>query len=82
MLLYSINLLSGKYLYKFEEILSGLHYFWELQQLDLENVICTQRNGEIYRFNLKTNELKLILKEEVLQWSEGGTLGIALHPDF
>lgn len=69
--------------YKFETLVSGLHIPWELIQIDSLNVVFTQRNGYVHKFNLATRELKQILNvSAILEWGEGGLLGMAIHPDY
>lgn len=81
--IYGCKIFSDNPTFKFETILSGLYIPWELQQLDSNIVIFTQRNGLVYKLNLATKEKKLILKvPDVLEWGEGGLLGMAIHPEF
>lgn len=79
----SLTTFCGFPTYKFETLVSGLHIPWELIQIDSFNVVFTQRNGYVYKFNLATRELKQILKvPDALEWGEGGLLGMVIHPDY
>ena len=45
---------------KFEKMLRGLNSPWSLSFLDKENIIFTEKSGNLYTFNLKNKEISII----------------------
>lgn len=64
-------------------VVSGLDTPWEILRGEDGWIWFTERYGAISRFNPETNELQeLIVIDDVNEDSEGGLMGMALHPDF
>ena len=64
-------------------ILNNLDNPWGLAFLNPDVALISQKNGEILRLDLLTNQLtKLSVPMEVFKCGQGGLMDIALHPDF
>ncbi|UUM31844.1 PQQ-dependent sugar dehydrogenase [Vibrio japonicus] len=64
-----------------EEVISGLNIPWGLSVIDNENVMLTERSGQVKLLNLKTRELKpLVEVERVTASGQGGLLDVARSP--
>ncbi|MBI2671283.1 PQQ-dependent sugar dehydrogenase [Candidatus Woesearchaeota archaeon] len=68
--------------YYSEILLDNLDVPWSIDFLPNNDVIFTERNGEINLYNFDTNKLTKIGRIEVNQESEAGLLGIAVDPEF
>ncbi|HET7818699.1 MAG TPA: PQQ-dependent sugar dehydrogenase, partial [Bacteroidia bacterium] len=64
-------------------IIGKLHVPWEILWGPDDYIWFTERNGQVRRLNPVTKTSKIILKmTDVVQQSESGLLGMALHPNF
>ena len=64
-------------------IIGKLHVPWEILWGPDDHIWFTERNGQVRRLNPVTKTSKIILKmTDVVQQSESGLLGMALHPNF
>ena len=62
---------------KFEKMLRGLNSPWSLSFLDKENIIFTEKSGNLYTFNLKNKEISIINHNlNVLDYGQGGLLDV------
>lgn len=65
---------------KFEIVAQNLNIPWEIAFLPNNDLLVTQRSGELLRIGADTKVIAEI--EGVNHTSEGGLLGLALHPNF
>ena len=66
-----------------EEVLSGQKIIWGMDFLSEDQLIFTQRSGEVKLFNLKTKKLTPIQGvPKIASVGQGGLLDIHLHPKF
>lgn len=63
-------------------IAQNLEVPWAIALLPNNDMLITERKGQIIRINQNGNVESVINIDEVLQIGEGGLLGIAAHPDF
>ncbi len=64
-------------------IIGKLHVPWEILWGPDDHIWFAERNGQVRRLNPVTKTSKIILKmTDVVQQSESGLLGMALHPNF
>ena len=62
---------------KFEKMLRWLNSPWSLSFLDKENIIFTEKSGNLYTFNLKNKEISIINHNlNVLDYGQGGLLDV------
>lgn len=68
---------------KTEKVLSDYGVIWGFDFIDEENILLTEREGSLYRVNLKNKQrTKIQGVPTVLNKGQGGLLDIKLHPDF
>lgn len=66
-----------------EIVLTNLNIPWELSFIAKDELLITQREGEVVHYNLNTKQRKIIHTfTEVNAQGEGGLLGMDLSPDF
>ena len=65
-----------------EVILENLTIPWDIAFLPNGEMLVTEREGKLIKFNSDTSEITEIKISNVKHSGEGGLLGIALHPNF
>ena len=71
----TINLYASEI--KFEKIVSGLDNPWSLSFIDKENIIFTEKPGNLYNLNLKNKQITEIKHNlEVREHGQGGLLDV------
>lgn len=78
------SILIGNTEVQVDTVASGLDIPWEVIYTQDEHLWLTERKGIVSRIDLNTGtrEVLLDLSAMVIQQSESGLLGMALHPDF
>ena len=67
---------------KLDTVVSGLSSAWGLVFLPNDELLVTDRNGDIYRVDKSRQKTKVTGGPTVLAEGQGGLLDVALHPDF
>lgn len=67
---------------RLDTIVSGLSSAWGLAFLPNDELLVTDRNGDIYRVDKAHQKTKVTGGPIVLAEGQGGLLDVALHPDF
>ncbi|MFN8792501.1 MAG: PQQ-dependent sugar dehydrogenase [Bdellovibrionales bacterium] len=69
---------------RLEKLASDLEIPWGLVFLDSDQILLTERTGQIKVFNIKTRTAQAVQngRIQVVAYGQGGLLDIALHPDF
>ncbi len=64
-------------------LLSNISSPWGFTFIDKEEIIYTERQGKLFRFNMSTNtKTEISGVPSVAQVGQGGLLDVALHPNF
>ena len=72
---FSIHLFASEI--KFERIVHGLNNPWSLSFIDNENIIFTEKSGNLYTFNLKNKKISKINHNlNVKEYGQGGLLDV------
>ena len=72
---FSIHLFASEI--KFERIVHGLNNPWSLSFIDKENIIFTEKSGNLYTFNLKNKKIsKIDHNLNVREYGQGGLLDV------
>ena len=77
---FNFSLLYGSEI-KFEKIISGLDKPWSLSFINQENIIFTEKSGNLFTLNLK-NKKKSQIKHDllfILEDGQGGLLDVLFH---
>ena len=71
----TINLYASEI--KFEKIVDGLNNPWSLSFIDNENIIFTEKQGKLYKLNLKNKKISEINHNlDVKEHGQGGLLDV------
>nr|WP_232313367.1 PQQ-dependent sugar dehydrogenase [Enterovibrio coralii] len=74
---------SDKHTYKVETVASGLNHPWSLIFLPNQDMLVSERNGQIVKVDKQGKVTKISgLPDELVARGQGGLLGLALAPDF
>ena len=72
---FSIHLSASEI--KFEKIVHGLDNPWSLSFIDKENIIFTEKSGNLYTLNLKNKKISKINHNlNVKEYGQGGLLDV------
>lgn len=67
---------------KLDTVVSQLNSPWGLAFLPNNELLITDRSGEVYRLTAERKKIKITGAPEVLAEGQGGMLDVALHPKF
>jgi glucose/arabinose dehydrogenase len=80
-LIFNVNA-AIEFTFKTTTLVSGLQKPWGMTTLPNGDLVITERNGQLRRWNGKSLSAKLVGLPEVLYIGQGGLLDVKAHPDF
>ncbi|MGB5850204.1 MAG: PQQ-dependent sugar dehydrogenase [Ignavibacteriaceae bacterium] len=73
---------SEEFKFRLETIVQGLESPWGMVFLSNEDLLVTDKSGELWKIEKDGNKIEIKGVPEVLYEGQGGLLDIELHPDF
>lgn len=73
---------AGAYDLRLDTVVSGFNSPWDITFLPMEDMLVTDKSGELYRIANNGEKIEISGVPEVLYEGQGGLFDIELHPDF